>query len=66
MKYDLKHKEGKFVWKYHGPVEKPEYINVRCVLGNTRSAGNYLVQLTLKLHTKQVIVFFRSFFLKKY
>lgn len=56
MRYDLKHKEGKFIWKYHGLVEKPKYINVRCILGHTRSTGNYLIQLTLKLHTKQVIV----------
>ncbi|RGB27352.1 Tim44-like domain-containing protein [Rhizophagus diaphanus] len=55
IKYDLKHREGKFIWKYHGLVEKPKYINVRCILGHTRSTGNYLVQLTIKLHTKQSV-----------
>ncbi|RIA85162.1 hypothetical protein C1645_831194 [Glomus cerebriforme] len=55
MKFDLKQREGKFIWKYHGLVEKPKYINVRCALGHARSAGNYIAQITLKLHTKQSV-----------
>jgi hypothetical protein len=57
MKFELKNREGKFIWEYHGLVEKPKYTNIRCVLGQMRSTGNYLTQVTLKLHTKQVTTF---------
>ncbi|CAG8595146.1 11826_t:CDS:2 [Funneliformis mosseae] len=55
MKFEIKNREGKFIWKYHGLIEKPKYTNIRCALGPIGPIGNYLAQVTLKLHTKQSI-----------
>lgn len=50
LKSQLKDRIGRYEWKYHGVIEKPQIVSVR----QGQLAGYVLVQIIVRLHTNQV------------
>ncbi|KAF9430233.1 39S ribosomal protein L45, mitochondrial [Entomortierella beljakovae] len=49
LKSQLKDRVGRFEWKYHGLVEKPQLVSIR----QGQIGGHVLIQIIVRLHTNQ-------------
>ncbi|KAI7828199.1 hypothetical protein BC939DRAFT_474919 [Gamsiella multidivaricata] len=49
LKGQLKDRTGRFEWRYHGPIEKPQIVSIR----QGQIGGHVLIQIIVRLHTNQ-------------
>lgn len=53
LKGQLKDRVGRYEWKYHGLVEKPQIVSIR----QGQIGGHVLIQMIVRLHSNQVSFF---------
>ena len=54
LKGQLKDRVGRYEWKYHGLVEKPQIVSIR----QGQIGGHVLIQMIVRLHSNQVLLLF--------
>lgn len=57
LKGQLKDRVGRYEWKYHGLVEKPQIVSIR----QGQIGGHVLIQMIVRLHSNQVWFLFYFF-----
>ncbi|ORZ26537.1 hypothetical protein BCR41DRAFT_348464 [Lobosporangium transversale] len=54
LKSQLKDRVGRYEWRYHGLVEKPQIVSIR----QGQIGGHVLIQMIVRLHTNQSMAVF--------
>ncbi|KAG0244884.1 39S ribosomal protein L45, mitochondrial [Actinomortierella wolfii] len=54
LKGQLKDRVGRYEWRYHGVIDKPQIVSIR----QGQIGGHVLIQIIVRLHTKQSMAVF--------